>query len=161
MSRPTKYRKEFTKLAFQLGLLGATDIQIADALNVAASSIYEWKNKHKGFSEALRRGKTIADAKVAAGLFRRAQGFKYDELTYERIELGEPLAEDSIKSPIYKRKVVTKYVPPDTGAATTWLKNRQRDLWRDNTADLNFEKLTEEQLDQIIERLKKGYEQKD
>jgi hypothetical protein len=33
-----------------------------------------------------------------------------------------------------------------------WLKNRQKELWRDNM-EIDFNKLTDEQLDKIIERL--------
>ena len=35
---------------------------------------------------------------------------------------------------VYKRQettVITKHIPPDTGAAAFWLKNRRPDKWRD------------------------------
>ncbi|HEY4063197.1 MAG TPA: helix-turn-helix domain-containing protein [Puia sp.] len=162
--RPTKYRKEFTRIAWQLALLGATDAQIAEALDITPSTLYEWKNRIKGFSEALRRGKIIADAEVAAGLHKRATGFEYDEVTYERIELGDdehqtPEGQEKppIKIDLYKKKVITKYVPPDTGAAMGWLKNRQRDLWKDKQdIGIEFENMTDEQLDKIYNRVLEG-----
>jgi len=73
--RPPKFRKEFTNTVYQLALLGATDDQLAEAFDITVSTVYEWKKKYKGFSEALRRGKLKADGQVAQGLFRRATGF--------------------------------------------------------------------------------------
>ncbi|MDQ3844202.1 MAG: hypothetical protein M3342_09340, partial [Bacteroidota bacterium] len=66
------------------------------------------------------------------------------------IELN-PDKESNIKTEAYKRKVVTKMVAPDTGAAMNWLKNRQRELWRDN--EIDFDSLTDEQLDKILDRI--------
>ncbi len=46
---------------------------------------------------------------------------------------------------------------PDTGAITMWLKNRQKDLWRDKqNHEFGFEKLTDEQLDEIVNRIMKA-----
>lgn len=160
--RPPKYRKEFTAMAYQLALLGATDNQIAEALNITVSTLYEWKKKYKGLSEALRQGKIQADGKVAAALYKRATGFKYDEVTYERIEVGElpealegePGEEAAIKQPVYRKRVVTKYVSPDTGAAMGWLKNRQKELWRDKQEiAIEFERLPDDQLNQLFEKV--------
>jgi transposase-like protein len=153
--RPTKYRTAFNKLAYSLALLGATDEIIAEALDITPSTLYEWKNKYTRFSEALRRGKIQADAEVASALHKRATGFSYDEVTFERIELGEdftPTEKSPVKTNAYKKKVVTKYVPPDTGAATLWLKNRQKELWRDRH-ELGIDMLTESQVDSIFNRL--------
>jgi transcriptional regulator with XRE-family HTH domain len=130
---PSKYRKEFSKLAFELALLGATDVQIAEELNVSKDTINEWKKSKKDFSDSLRRGKLQADAKVAAALYKRALGFKYNEVTYEMIGTNEELSAVSdkvIMVDIYRKKIVTKYVVPDTGAISMWLNNRQKELWR-------------------------------
>jgi hypothetical protein len=156
--RPTKYRKEFTNTAYQLALLGATDDQLAEAFDVNVDTIHEWKKKHKGFSDSLRRGKLKADGQVAQGLFRRATGFKYNEVTFEKIDAKEVLMAttdgDLMRDDIYRKKVVTKYVPPDPGAAMGWLKNRQSQTWRDKqTLGLEFEQMTDEQLDKVLDKL--------
>lgn len=159
--RPTKYKKEFNKLAYQLCLLGATDKQIADALNISVSTLNEWKIKRKGFSESLGRGKVLADAKVAAALYKRAQGFFFDETVYEKLELqdeaeikpGEGDATQEIKVDAYKKKVTTKYQVPDTGAALAWLKNRQKSLWREKQ-EIRWEDLSEEAIDMLMQKLK-------
>jgi len=50
--------------------------------------------------------------------------------------------------------VVTKHLPPDAGAALNWLKNRQKELWRDKQ-EIAFELMTDEQLDAIVYKLTK------
>ena len=72
--RPTAYKKSFDKQVYKLCLLGATDAEIADFFDVAESTINLWKQKHKGFSESIKKGKEIADMAIAEGLFERAKG---------------------------------------------------------------------------------------
>jgi len=161
--RPTKYRKAFNKLAFQLALLGATDMQAAEAMDISVSTLYEWKEKHRQFSEALRRGKIEADGRVAAALYKRATGFKYNEVTFEKIDgkvvLDITTTGDMITEDAYKKKVVTKYVAPDTGAAMSWLKNRQKDLWRDKQV-IEFEKMTDEDIDRLFDKVMSSVQNK-
>lgn len=166
--RPTKYRKEFSNTAYQLALLGATDNQVAEAFDINVSTLYEWKIKYKGFSEALKRGKIQADGLVARALFRRATGFKYAEVTFELIDTKEVIeatsAGDLVKGNLYRKKVVTRYLPPDPGAAMSWLKNRQKELWRDKqeiettNTNYNFEQiLTPEKIRELEELKRKEF----
>lgn len=106
-------------MAYKFCLLGASDTRIAELLEVAVSTIYEWKQAIPEFSEALKRGKEIADAEVAHSLYHRALGFKAPEDDI-RVVNGEIVITPTVK-----------HYPPDTGAATLWLKNRQSDKWRD------------------------------
>ena len=117
--RPTSYRPEYADMAYKFCLLGASDTRIAELLEVAVSTIYEWKQAIPEFSEALKRGKEIADAEVAHSLYHRALGFKAPEDDI-RVVNGEIVITPTVK-----------HYPPDTGAATLWLKNRQSDKWRD------------------------------
>jgi hypothetical protein len=131
--RPTKYKEEYNDQAYKLCLLGATDKELADFFEVNEDTIYEWKKVHSKFSDSVKKGKVMADAEVAKSFHKRAVGYQYDEVTYEK--LGEKLdgleEEGDIKLEIYKKKIVTKELPPDAGAALNWLKNRQKDKWRD------------------------------
>nr|DAR79540.1 MAG TPA: terminase small subunit [Caudoviricetes sp.] len=95
---------------------GLTDEQISRNMGIAYSTFREWKKKYSAFSAVLKRTKDIVDREVENALFKRAMGYKYDEVTYER---GEEV------------KRVTKEVAPDTTAQIFWLKNRKPAEWRD------------------------------
>ena len=71
------------------------------------------------FGEALARGRVRADADVAARLYDRAVGFESQEMHVSNSQ-GE-----------ITLTPIRRYHPPDTHAATWWLKNRQPRLWRD------------------------------
>ena len=72
--RPSKYRQEtHCELAYKFSLLGATDEKIAELLNIAVSTLYEWKNSYEEFSEAIKNGKEIADAEVANSMYDQAR----------------------------------------------------------------------------------------
>ena len=136
--RPTDYREEYNLQVEKLCKLGATDAEIADFFGVVESTINLWKLEYPEFSESVKRGKILADAEVAYSFHKRATGYKYDEVTYEKLaesESGMKVDDqgdiEATKKEAYKRKVVTKEVPPDGGAALNWLKNRQKDKWRD------------------------------
>ena len=77
--RPSKYDESYNEQAYKLCLLGATDTEIADFFNVATSTIYEWKNIHPQFSEAINAGKIKADMEIASSLYERAKGYDYTE----------------------------------------------------------------------------------
>ena len=66
-----------------------------------------------------RRGKDMADAEMAKSLYHRGMGYSHDEEKIFQYE-GEPV-----------RVQTTKHYPPDTPAASLWLRNRQPELWRD------------------------------
>lgn len=118
--RPTDYRPEYIELVYKLCLLGATDKEMADIIGVTESTFNLWKGKHKEFSESLTRGKVVADAEIAKSLYHRAKGYEHKE-TITATYQGQ----------ITDTMDVIKHYPPDTPAATLWLKNRQPDKWRD------------------------------
>ncbi len=118
--RPSAYRKEFAEQARLMCLLGAIDEDLAGLFSVTTTTIDNWKNGHPEFLGALKAGKREADEKVAESLFGRALGYSHPE---EKIFCG--------KDGDITRAATTKHYPPDTTACIFWLKNRQRDLWRD------------------------------
>lgn len=117
--RPTKYKEEYCEQARKLCLLGFTDERLADFFEISVSTLYKWKTEHKDFSEALKKGKDIADSNVAVSFYERAIGYEHPDTHISNYQ-GE-----ITKTPI------TKHYPPDTAAAKSWLSNRQPDLWRD------------------------------
>lgn len=124
--RPTKYKPEYAEQAYKLCLLGATDKELADFFDVNEDSVHEWKKVHKDFSESIKRGKDTADANVADRLYQRAMGFEHDSEEIKTISIGKGFSS-------IERVPVRKVYPPDTVAAIYWLKNRQKDKWRDRS----------------------------
>lgn len=116
---------------------GATDEMIANKFEIALSTFYEYKKKHKEFAQALSRGKEIVDIQVENALLKRALGFEYEEVTYE---YGK------------ETKKVKKYVIPDTTAQIYWLKNRKPEQWRDKQDRDNEDAL--KKLDKLLEEQK-------
>lgn len=92
---------------------------MADAFGVNVDTIYEWKNKHKLFSEAIKKGKEEADAHIADSLYQRAKGYSHDD-----VHISNYMGEITITP-------IKKHYPPDTTACIFWLKNRQKEIWRD------------------------------
>lgn len=129
--RPTDYEVSFPDKVYKLCLLGATDAEIADFFEIAESTLNLWKEVHPEFMESIKRGKLTADAEVASSLFKIANGYQYDEVTYEKIGDGDSKTEvtetgiETVKQDRYKKKVVTKEVPPNVVAQSKWLNNRR------------------------------------
>lgn len=119
--RPTKYRPEHCAQAEKLCRLGATDIEIADFLEVDVRTLYRWKGEHEEFCQALKAGKEVSDERVERSLFARANGYEHEEVDIRVVD--KEIVQTAIR----------KYYPPDTTAAIFWLKNRRPDLWREKS----------------------------
>ena len=117
--RPSEYKESYARIAHSMCLLGATDVELAGAFGVCETTINAWKLAHQEFSEALKAGKMFADANVASSLFNRAMGYSHPAQKIFN-DQGSAMVVDYIE----------RY-PPDTTACIFWLKNRQRDKWRD------------------------------
>lgn len=105
---------------------GLTDEQIANNMGIVPSTLYAWKNKFKEISEALKSGKEVVDIQVENSLLKRALGYKYEEVTREKVT--DPVTGFSC---LTVTKKVTKEMAPDVTAQIFWLKNRRPDRWRD------------------------------
>ena len=129
--------------------LGATDREVAEFFNVSEQTLNAWKHVHPEFLESLKLGKETADRRVEQSLYRRAVGYSYDAekiFPYEGAAVRVPYVE---------------HIPPDTTACIFWLKNRQRDLWRDRvdaTAKVvrDVVTMTDDELIDIIRRESNG-----
>lgn len=113
------YRPEYAEQARKLCLLGATDKELADFFEVTEQTINNWKKEQIEFFESIKKGKDLADADVAERLFNRACGYVAPDVDIKVID-----------SRIVKTDFL-KHYPPDTTAAIFWLKNRQKNKWRD------------------------------
>jgi hypothetical protein len=118
--RPTAYKPEYAEKVFKLCLLGAIDDEIADFFEVAVATINNWKHQHPDFLDAMRRGKTEADAEVAHSLYKKATGYSYE--TERLVGKGDDK----------KVAKLTVHVEADTTAAQFWVKNRKSAVWNDH-----------------------------
>ncbi|AQT86743.1 hypothetical protein ERICIV_03598 [Paenibacillus larvae subsp. larvae] len=136
---------------------GTIDEDIAKKLGVAYSTFREYVKQHSALSAALKKGKEVADIEVENALFKRAIGYRYDEIIKEGVkEIDQDTGE--IITKLVETKRVTKEVQPDVTAQIFWLKNRRPDKWRDKWdinhsggVDVNpMKNLTTEELRKLI-----------
>jgi len=122
IGRPTKYDPAtHPERAFKLMLLnGATLEHLAAGFGVDPSTVDDWIAAHEEFAIAIENGRTIADAEVAHGLYRRAVG--YDRKCEKVFK--------NAKGEVVKTEHWTEHMPPESQAALKWLNNRQPDRWR-------------------------------
>ena len=120
---------------------GLTDEQIAHKCGISESTLYAWKAKYSEISEALKEGKEVVDQQVENALLKRALGYEYIETTHERVVVG---IDEETHKPIHEMaltKTVTKMVIPDTTAQIYWLKNRRRDVWKNDHDKTEIERM--------------------
>ena len=117
--RPSKFGTIDMRQVEVLARVGWTDAGMAEFFGVALSTWSEWKEKHGDFREALKDWKREADQRVERSLYERATGYSAPD---EKIFMheGKPV-----------RVETTKHYPPDTTACIFWLKNRDKENWRD------------------------------
>jgi hypothetical protein len=138
--RPSLYKPEFAAQAFELCLAGATNQDLADSFEVGHSTIDNWLQKHPEFAQSVKRGRDLADGRVAHGLYSRAIGYTY-ETTRVVLHRGELI---SVPHTVHK--------PPDVRACTFWLRNRCPQQWREGPKPMQDEGPDWSALDEASER---------
>ena len=123
IGRPTVFEPEMCEQAHNYCLLGATNDELAGFFHVAPSTLDRWIAERADFGEAVRRGRDVADSRVARGLYDRAVG--YDRTIERSVLVGGKL--EAVTS--------TVHYPPNVQACVFWLRNRRRRVWRDAPAD--------------------------
>lgn len=129
---PTKFKSEYCEQVRKLALLGATDAEIAEFFDVCEATINNWKIDFPEFLESLRAGKIKADSEIANSLYERAKGaeweeevaFKVKSIAYEK---GKKISEEER----IETATVTRRAPPDTQAASLFLRNRRHKDWKE------------------------------
>jgi len=119
VGRPTRYKAEYAEQARKLCLLGATDEELAGFFSISFQTLNTWKKSHKEFLESITRGKIVADAEVAERLYQRALGYSHQAVKIMAVD----------KTVVHEEYI--EHYPPDTQAASLWLRNRQPKKWRD------------------------------
>ncbi|KKM64026.1 hypothetical protein LCGC14_1505610, partial [marine sediment metagenome] len=117
--QPTKFTSINLAEVTHYAQSGYTDEELARIFDVTRTTIGNWKNSYPEFFDTLKSGKLIADSKVEASLYQRACGYSHPEVHISNYQ-GK-----ITKTPIIK------HYPPDPTSMIFWLKNRQKDKWRD------------------------------
>jgi len=119
-------------------------------LDVGESTIKRWKEDPQ-FLDVLKKGKMDAVLNVFKSLYKKTQGFEYQEVTQE----GKPGADGEIKVTSIKR--VKKYYPPDTASIAIWGRNRMG--WIDRNVPEYNSGLQSEELEKLRKLASKEYEE--
>lgn len=101
-----------------IAMAGATDEEMASILKVSPELLDSWMEYYPRFREAVEKGRTAADGKVVAALFKNATGYDYTEDEVVRTRRGSVVLE------------ARKHVPGETNAQKFWLTNRQPEKWK-------------------------------
>lgn len=120
VGRPTKFDPKYLPMVKKMAELGATDAEIAEALQIDVVTVWRWKCDNEEFCNAVKVGKEHADERVKRALFHRALGYSHPEDDIKMFN-GEAIITPT-----------TKHYPPDTTACIFWLKNRLPDEFRAN-----------------------------
>lgn len=119
-STPPAYHPDFAQQARKLCLLlGADDEALARFFDAPLATLNDWRAAVPAFADAIRAGRTLADAEVADRLHRRAMGYSHEAVRIFNHQ-GKAL-----------EVPYTEHYPPDTAACLAWLKSRQPETWRD------------------------------
>jgi hypothetical protein len=123
VGRPTRFEPEMCELAHNYCLLGATNDDLAEFLGVSPATIDRWIADRADFGDAVRRGRIVADGRVARGLFARAVG--YDRQHERQVMVGGEL----------KPVTTTVHYPPNVQACIFWLRNHRPRNWGSRPED--------------------------
>lgn len=126
--QPTLYKEEYAAFAHNMcAILGATNKELAEVLGVSERTIANWIAAHPEFKTALSSGKLIADANVAAALYKTAVGYSHEDIDIRTVALGMNQGSEIVITPI------TKIVQPNPISIQWWLKNRRPADWKDKS----------------------------
>ncbi len=139
---PTEYKERYARDAKALCLLGAKDAELANHMGIDIQTLYDWREKHSSFAQAIKDGRVIGDAHVAESLYHRAIG-----ACHKATKIFLP---PGSREPVYA--TYTEELPPDTAAAFIWLKNRRPQDWRDKK-ELDITGSVEARLDPSVRAL--------
>lgn len=108
---------------------GLFDCQIADKMGINKSTFYEWIKIYPEFSDAIKKGKEIADKEIVNALYKRALGYSYKEIREEYVTDDNGVIRDKDGKSTKEVTVTHKSEPPNTAALIYWLNNRRPDEW--------------------------------
>jgi hypothetical protein len=121
--RPSKFNDKIQDKIKLLALKGFTDKEISQVLEITEQTLNNWKISHPDFFEVLNDWKATADAEIERSLYERAHGYSCPETKPQWVQ--------DENGGHWEYAEMIKHYPPDPTSMIFWLKNRQRDKWRD------------------------------
>lgn len=116
---PYKFSAKVAADIFLLTRKGLTLKEVAHVTGISEDTLTIWQ-RDPTFKAQLFANRRIADELVVRSLFERATGYEY--VTQEHGLNGEVVE-------------IRHRLPPDVTACIFWLKNRQREHWKDRYQD--------------------------
>lgn len=111
--------------------IGATDKEVAASLGIAESTYFDYKAKHKEFSELIKEARKVPVMQIKAALFQRATGYPYSEIKETFDGAGQ----------LIRKEVHQKMALPDPACAMILLKHWAKDEgWTNDPAQLELKK---------------------
>lgn len=124
--------------------IGATDKEICASLGISSSAYFDYKQKHKEFSDLIKDARKVPIMQIKAAIFKRATGYSYRETT--------KIKEDGV---IVREQIHERFALPDPACAMILLKHWARDEgWTNDPATLEIRR-------EEIELKKKQLEKED
>jgi transposase-like protein len=119
--RPAIYNNRIPGIIKSLRERGATEHEIAEALDISPRTLRDWKASHIEVCAALDVGNEAMIRVARRGLFERAAGY-----TYEAEKVFQ------FQGQIIRAKT-TEHVPPDPTAALRILERLDPEQWKERT----------------------------
>ena len=157
--RESKYEthvKPHLDKIYEVSKKGATLKAIAEMLGIPRQTLCDYRDRYPELKKAIEVATDIATDNVEYGLYTRAVGQTYEEIT--RKPLVDVIAKklvkeynaeaekhgrakitvEDVKEKFENETVITqrttKVVPPDTASAMIWLSNKRPDNWKHRNA---------------------------
>lgn len=133
VGRPSKYEthvKPYLADIKKWTASGATDKEIADALDIALSTLSDYKTKYPELSDAFARGRVNVVLNIKAALLKKALGFNYEEKKQyikQDVDTGDKTQ---------YTEITTRYCVPSETAAAMLLRNYDSE-WSDRDSISN------------------------
>jgi len=141
--RPSMFSSEMERQAMVLAEKGFTDKEIAEVIGITQRTFNNWKKNNPEFFHTLKDWKEKADRKVERSLYERACGYEHPDTHISNYQ-GVVTTTDIIK-----------HYPPDPVSMIFWLKNRDKEHWRDKS-EVDY-KLNVDDLNKILKELPEDY----
>lgn len=122
----------YPELAFKFCLLGASEKELCELLDISHDTLRQWQKEHPLFRRSIIEGRAQADANVAHSLYRCATGYTRQEVKIFQFQ-GVPVVVP-----------FEAYYAPNVEAAKHWLRVRQKDKWAtSDTVDVTARQIVE------------------